>query len=158
MDAQQFKGKTAAIDLFGLTADKDFAKEFVIAWFQSQGVRIAANPDQAQLHLKDFASALGVDQGQSFFGAPVFTIPLIGFVMPEIPLFKEIKHSGYAEIKVSTTDVASGNFVGESAPVTGEVQPRRLHRVDCRSLTRTDLETPNWSLVNGMIELYFASC
>lgn len=63
LDAQQFKGKTAAIDFFGLTADKDFAKEFVTAWFQSQGVRIATNGGQAQLHLKVFASALAVDQG-----------------------------------------------------------------------------------------------
>ena len=76
LDAQQFKGKTAAIDFFGLTADKDFAKEFVTAWFQSQGVRIATNGGQAQLHLKVFASALAVDQGQSFFGMPSFTVPL----------------------------------------------------------------------------------
>ena len=44
LDAQQFKGKTAAIDFFGLTADRDFAKEFVTAWFQSQGVRSPRTP------------------------------------------------------------------------------------------------------------------
>jgi hypothetical protein len=149
LDAQQFKGKTVTIDFFGLTADKGFAKEFVTAWFQSQGVRIATNASQAQLHLKVFASALGVDQGQSFFGAPAFTVPLIGFVMPEIPLFKDIKHSGYAEIKISTTDVASGDFVSESAPATGKSNHDDYAVLIVIHFTRTDLETPNWSLVNG---------
>ncbi|HEX5606486.1 MAG TPA: hypothetical protein VFY96_08230 [Candidatus Binatia bacterium] len=49
--------------------------------------------------MKVFASVLAVDQGQSFLGAPSFTVPLIGFAMPEIPVFKDIEHSGHAEIK-----------------------------------------------------------
>jgi hypothetical protein len=149
LDAQRFKGKIVAIDFFGLTADKDFAKEFVTAWFQSQGVRIAGNSTEAQLHLKVFASALGVDQGQSFFGTPSFTVPLVGFVMPEIPLFKDIKHSGYAEIKVSTTDGASGDFVSESAPATGKSDHDDYTVLIVIHFTRSDLETPSWSLVNG---------
>lgn len=149
LDAQQFKGKTAAIDFFGLTADKDFAKEFVTAWFQSQGVRIATSASQAQLHLKVFASALAVDQGQSFLGMPSFTVPLIGFVMPEIPLFKDIQHSGYAEIKVFTTDVATGDFVGESGPVTGKSSHDDYTILIVVHFARSDLETPSWGLLDG---------
>lgn len=149
LDAQPFKGKIVAVDFYGLTADKDFAKEFFTAWLQSQGVRTATSANQAQLHLKVFASALGVDQGQSFWGSPAFTVPLIGFVMPEVPLFKDVKHSGHAEIKISATDTATGDFVNESAPATGKSTHDDYTILVVIHFTRTDLETPTWSLGDG---------
>jgi hypothetical protein len=149
LDSQPFKGKTVAVDFYGLTADKDFAKEFFTAWLQSQGVRAAASANQAQLHLKVFASALGADQGQSFLGVPAFTVPLVGFVVPEIPLFKNIKHAGYAEIKISATDTTTGDFVNESAPATGRSEYDDYTVLVLIHFTRTDLETPTWSLVDG---------
>ena len=88
LDTQHFKGKIVTVDFYGLTPDKDFAKEFFTAWLEGQHVRTATDPKEAELHLKVFASVLGVDQGQSFIGAPSFTVPLMGFVVPEIPLFK----------------------------------------------------------------------
>ncbi|HVO93326.1 MAG TPA: hypothetical protein VMT22_10820 [Terriglobales bacterium] len=149
LDAQPFKGKTVSVDFYGLTADKDFAKEYFTAWLQNQGVRIAASVNEAQFHLKVFAVALGVDQGQSFFGAPAFTVPLIGFVVPEIPLFKDIKHSGYAEIKIAATDAVSGQFINESASGTGKSAHDDYTVLVVIHFTRSDLETPNWSLGDG---------
>ena len=87
LDTQEFKGKTVTVDFYGLTSDKDFAKEFFTAWLQGQQVQIATDPKQAQLHLKVFAPVLAVDQGQSFVGSPAFTVPILGFVIPEIALF-----------------------------------------------------------------------
>ena len=87
LDTQQFRGKTVIVDFYGLTPDKDFAKEFFTAWLQGQHIRTANDPKDAQLRLKVFASVLGVDQGQSFVGAPSFTVPVMGIVVPEIPLF-----------------------------------------------------------------------
>ena len=55
MDTHEFKGKTVTVDFYGLTSDKDFAKEFFTAWLQGQQVQIATDPKQAQLHLKVFA-------------------------------------------------------------------------------------------------------
>ena len=52
LDTQEFKGKTFTVDFYGLTSDKDFAKEFFTAWLQGQQVQIATDPKQAQLHLK----------------------------------------------------------------------------------------------------------
>ena len=36
LDTQGFKGKTVAVDFYGLTPDKDFMKEFFTAWLQGQ--------------------------------------------------------------------------------------------------------------------------
>ena len=149
LDTQRFRGKTVAVDFYGLTADKDFAKEFFTAWLQSQRVRIAEDSKQAQLRLKVFASVLGVDQGQSFVGAPAFTVPLVGFVVPEIPLFKDVKHSGHAEIKVTTIDSESGEFVDESAPSVGAAFHDDYTILILVHFTRSDLEKPTWDLGPG---------
>src|SRR5262247_1463245 len=110
LDIQEFKGKTVAVDFYGLTPDKDFMKEFFIAWLQGQQVQIATDPKQAQLQLKVFAPVLAVDQGQSFVGAPSFTVPVLGFAIPEISLFKDVKHSGHAEVKIYTIEADTGKF------------------------------------------------
>src|SRR6266536_3388173 len=111
LDTQEFKGKTVAVDFYGLTPDKDFMKEFFTAWLQGKQVQIATDPKQAQLQLKVFAPVLAVDQGQSFVGAPAFTVPVLGFVMPEIALFKNARNSGEAEVEDFTIDGSTGKFV-----------------------------------------------
>jgi hypothetical protein len=146
VDARQLQGKTVAVDFYGLTADKDFAKEYFIAWLQSQRVRIAEDPKQAELRLKVFASALGVDQGQSFVGSPSFTVPLIGFVMPEIPLFKDIRHSGHAEIKIATIDGQNGEFIDETNHAIGTSRHDDYTVLIVVHFTRTDLEEHEWDL------------
>lgn len=149
LDTQRLRGKTVAIDFYGLTADKDFAKGFFTAWLQSQRVRIAAEPKQAELSLKVFASVLAVDQGQSFVGTPAFTVPLIGFVVPEIALFKDVKHSGHAEIKVATIDGESGEFVHESPPSVGTASHDDYTILILVHFTRSDPEKPKWDLGAG---------
>jgi hypothetical protein len=146
IDVRQLQGKTVAVDFYGLTADKDFAKEYFTAWLQSQGVRIPDDWRQAQLRLKVFAAALGVDQGQSFVGSPSFTVPLIGFVMPEIALFRNIRHSGHAEIKVATIDSQTGEFVDETGRAVGTSRHDDYTLLIIVHFTRTDLEEPQWDI------------
>jgi len=57
LDTQEFKGKSVTVDFYGLTADKDFAKEFFTAWLQGQQVQIATDPKQAQLEIALFKNA-----------------------------------------------------------------------------------------------------
>ena len=149
LNTHQFSGKTVAIDFYGLTTDKDFAKEFFTAWLQGQRVRVATDPSQAQLRLKVFASVLGVDQGQSFFGVPAFTVPVLGFVVPEVSLFKDVKHSGYAEIKIATIDNVTGEFVEESVPSIGTALHDDYTILIVVHFTRTDLEKQTWDLGQG---------
>lgn len=149
LDVQQFKGKTVSVEFYGLTPDKDFAREFFIAWLQSQRVRIAESPTPAQLRLKVFASVLAVDRGQSFVGAPSFTVPLVGFVVPEIPLFRDVKYMGQAEIKISTTNEETGEFVSESAPAVGRSNHDDYTVLIIVHFTHTDLEEEKWDLGNS---------
>jgi hypothetical protein len=149
IDTQNLKDKTVTVDFYGLTPDKDFAKEYFTAWLQSQRVRVVLDPRQAQLRLKVFASVLGVDQGQSFLGAPAFTVPVIGFGVPEIPIFKNIEHSGRAEIKLSVIDGETGDFVDEAPPSVGKSQYDDYTIMIVVHFTRSDLEKQRWDLGPG---------
>ncbi|HEY1236268.1 MAG TPA: hypothetical protein VGH22_23010 [Candidatus Binatia bacterium] len=146
LDVQQLIGKTVAIEFYGLTPDKDFAREYFTAWLQAQRVRVTSDSRLAQLKLKVFASVLAVDQGQSFLGSPSFTVPIIGFGVPEIPLFKNIEHSGHAELKMSVADAHSGDFVGASVPATGTTTHDDYTLLIIIHFTRTDLEKQQWDL------------
>jgi hypothetical protein len=144
LDTQPFKRKTVTIEFYGLTPDKDFAKEFFIAWLQEQHVRVAVDPKQAQLRLKVFASVLGVDQGQSFAGAPSFTVPLIGVVVPEIPLFKDVRYTGHSEVSVLTLDASSGEFIEKSLPAIGEARYDDYTILILIKFTSTDVPKQKW--------------
>ena len=78
LNTQRLNGASVSVEFFGLTPDKDFAKEFLIAWLQAHQVQIVTEPRQAQVRLKVFAPVLAVDQAQSFVGAPSFTVPFLG--------------------------------------------------------------------------------
>jgi len=149
LDTQEFKGKTVTVDFYGLTSDKDFAKEFFTAWLEEQQVQIATDPKQAQLHLKVFAPVLAVDQGQSFVGAPSFTVPVLGFAIPEISLFKNVKHSGHAEVKIYTIDGATGKFVDQSPPAIGEAQYDDYTIMIVVHFTRSDIDQRKWDWEPG---------
>ena len=150
LDTEQFKGKIVTVDFYGLTPDKDFAKEFFTAWLQEQHVRTATDPKEVQLHLKVFASVLGVDQGQSFVGAPSFTVPLMGFVVPEIPLFKDVRHSGHAEIEIYTLDAGSGEFVDKSPPAIGEARYDDYTILIVINFTKSDVDKQKWDWEPGL--------
>jgi hypothetical protein len=149
LDTHAFKGKTVTVDFFGLTADKDFAKEFFTAWLQEQQVQIATDPKQAQLHLKVFAPVLAVDQGDSFVGAPAFTVPILGFVIPEIALFKNARHSGHAAVEIFAIDSDTGKFVDKTPPAIGETDYNDYTVLILIHFTRSDMETRKWDWQPG---------
>jgi hypothetical protein len=144
LNTQGFKGKIVTVDFYGLTPDRDFAREFVTAWLQAQQVQVITDPKQAQLRLKVFAPVLAVDQGQSFVGAPSFTVPFIGFAVPEIPVFKDVRHSGHAEVEIYTIDADSGQFVDKSPTATGNAQYDDYTILIIVHFTRSDMEKPKW--------------
>jgi hypothetical protein len=149
LDSQVFSGRTVAVEFYGLTPDKDFARELFIARIQSLGARVPVLPTQVQLRLKVFAPVLAVDRGQSFIGAPSFTVPLVGFVVPEIPIFRDVKHSGHAEIKVFASDAQSGEFISESEVAVGQSSYDDFTLLIIIHFTRTDLEKEQWDLGSG---------
>ena len=150
LDTQRFKGKAITIEFYGLTPDKDFAKEFFTAWLQEQHVRMATDPKEAQLRLKVFASVLGVDQGQSFIGSPSFTVPLVGVVVPEIPLFKDVRHTGFTEVDIYTLDARSGEFVDKSPRMIGEARYDDYTILILIKFTSTDVPEQKWDWDPGL--------
>jgi hypothetical protein len=149
LDTREFKDKSVTVDFFGLTPDKDFLKEFFTAWLQSQQVRIATDSKQAQLTLKVFAPVVAVDQGQSFAGAPAFTVPILGFAIPEIALFKNLRHSGQAEVEIYTIDGETGKFVDKSPPAIGTARYDDYTFMFVMHFTRTDLSERKWEWQPG---------
>jgi hypothetical protein len=140
MDVQKFKGKIVTVDFYGLTPDKDFAKELLIAWLQAQGVEMATDPKKAEVHLKVFAPALAVDQAQTFVGTPGFTVPILGIVIPEISLYKNVQHSGHTEVQIYAIDQDSGKFIAKSAPAIGATQYDDYTVLIVIHFTRSDIE------------------
>lgn len=139
-DIQKFKGRIVAVDFYGLTSDKDFAKEFLIAWLQAHQVEMATDPKKAQLQLKVFAPVLAVDQGQSFVGTPSFTVPILGIVIPEVSLYKNVQHSGHAEVDIYAIDQDSGKFINKSAPAIGETRYDDYTMLIVIHFTRSNME------------------
>jgi hypothetical protein len=73
-------------------------------------------------------------------------VPIIGFGVPEIPLFKNIEHSGHAELKISVADEKSGEFVAESVPAIGTTKHDDYTLLIIIHFTRTDMENRQWDL------------
>jgi hypothetical protein len=61
-------------------------------------------------------------------------------------LFKEVKHSGHAEIKISTIDGMTGEFIDETATAVGTSNHDDYTILILVHFTRTDLEEPRWDL------------
>ncbi|HEY2987918.1 MAG TPA: hypothetical protein VGL11_09330 [Candidatus Binatia bacterium] len=139
-DIEQFKGKTVGVDFYGLTGDKEFAREFFTAWLQEHRARVTPDPQKAELRLKVFASALGVDKGQSFFGLPVLTVPVIGVTVPEIALYKSVRYRGRADVQIYTLDAANGEFVEKSPERAGETKYDDYTILVFINYTRSDLD------------------
>ena len=144
LDTQRLAGATVVVDFFGLTPDKDFAKEFLIAWLQSHQVRIVTDPNEAQLRVKVFAPVLGVDQAQSFIGTPAFTVPFLGVTIPEIALFRDVRHMGHAALETYTIEEDGGKFLVKSPPAMGRSEYDHYTILIVIHFTRSDMEKREW--------------
>ena len=92
------------------------------------------------MRLKIFAPVLGFDQGQSFFGVPAVTVPILGFTVPEVALFKSVRHQGYAAIEMYTIDNPSGSFLARSPRAVGEAAYNQYALLILVNFNRDDLD------------------
>ncbi len=142
LDTSALQGKSVAVEFYGLTPDKDFAKEFCVAWLQGRRVRVVSDPQNAEVRVKIFAPALAVDRGQAFFGVPSVTVPFLGFTMPEVALFKSATNEGHAEIQIYLIDGASEDFLTKSPVAVGEAAYNQYTVLVLINFKRTDLDEP----------------
>ena len=144
LETQHLAGATVTVDFYGLTPDKDFAKEFLIAWLQAHRVHIVTDPKEAQLRVKVFAPVLGVDQAQSFMGTPSFTVPFLGVTIPEIPLFRDVRHVGHAALESYTLEEDGGKFLDRSPTAMGQSTYDDYTVLIIIHFTRSDMEKSKW--------------
>ena len=144
LETQHLAGATVTVDFYGLTPDKDFAKEFLIAWLQAHQVHIVNDPKEAQLRVKVFAPVLGVDQAQSFIGTPSFTVPFLGVTIPEIPLFRDVRHVGHAALESYTLDEDGGKFLDRSPTAMGQSTYDDYTVLIIIHFTRSDMDKSKW--------------
>jgi hypothetical protein len=144
LDTQHLAGATVIVDFYGLTPDKDFAKEFLIAWLQAHQIHIVTDPKEAQLRVKGFAPVLGVDQAQCFVGTPGFTVPFLGVTIPEIPLFRDVRHIGHAAVESYTIEEDGGKFLDKSPKAVGQSKYDDYTVLIVIHFTRNDMEKRGW--------------
>jgi len=143
LDIRSLEGKTVALDFYGLTPDKDFAKEFCTAWLQAKHVRLPVDGEKAQLHLKIFAPTLGVDQGGAFVGVPSVTVPILGFTTPEVSVFKSVTYQGRSMVQIFVFDAASGQFIDKIPLGSGDAYYGDYTILIFIHYTRSDMDYPD---------------
>jgi hypothetical protein len=81
---------------------------------------------------------------------PSFTVPLIGVVVPEIPLFKDVRQTGQAEIEIYTFDAGSGEFFDKSPRTIGEARYDDYTILVLIKFASTDVEKQKWNWEPGL--------
>ena len=111
LDVERLLGRRLALDLFALTGDQSFAREFVTVRLQRRGLEVIGDATKADVRLKVFATVLGVDRGETLIGIPALQAPIVSIPIPEIALFKWTRHRGTAEIQVYAYDPRTDQLV-----------------------------------------------
>jgi hypothetical protein len=74
----------------------------------------------------------------------------MGFVVREIPLFKDVRHSGHAEIEIYAIDAGSGEFVDKSPAATGEARYDDYTILIVINFTKSDVDKQKWDWEPGL--------
>lgn len=139
LDVTRLAGKRVAFDLYGLTKDDFFAREFVKARLQKRGVRIVSNQD-AELRLVAFASVLAVDSAETLLGIPALPLPGLSLQTPEVAIAKWVRNRGQSEVQAYLFDAASGQFMEELPMGVGRSKYDRFILLIGIIFTVSDLE------------------
>jgi len=149
LNFEPFAGKTITVDAYGLTEDREFAKEYVTIKLQEHTVRVAAEPADADLRLKIFVSTLGVDRRDRLVGIPSFQAPVVDVPFPEIALFKSVHNRGRAELQVYSIDNQTKEFIGKSKVTQGEANYDDYTVLFVLDFNSNDLDEPPGLGVSG---------
>ena len=110
------------VQAYGLTADREFALEFIKAHFRGSGLDLVSDEKSAELNLKVFLAAFGVDHAEQLIGIPKTVAPVISVPTPEIALYKSARNRGYAEVEIFVFDEKANRFVGKTPRAIGRAK------------------------------------
>ena len=140
LDLTPLHGRRAVLEVFALTKDEAFAREFVTTRLQARGVQIVGAGAAADVRLRVFASILGVDRGETLFGLPSVPVPVVGLPIPEIALFKWVRHRGLTEVQVYAFEPATGRFLERISDGVGRAKFDQFTVLLVISFTVSDLD------------------
>jgi hypothetical protein len=138
LDHRALVGRLVRIEMFGLTSDHVFARDFVRARLEARGLRVTAGAE-ADVTLQVFATALAVDSADTLLGIPSMQVPVLAVPIPEIALFKWERSRGHAELQLYTYD-AAGALTAQLPDALGEAKYNRFTILIFVSFTVTDLD------------------
>jgi hypothetical protein len=119
LDVARFSGKTVALEVYGLTGDARFAERLIGARMQEEGLKLASDGKTADLTIKVFLTAFGIDTGENLIGLPAFPAPVINLSVPEIALFKSERNRGHTQLRLYAFDETSQKLVEKTPLVDG---------------------------------------
>ena len=141
LDTASLAGRRVRIELFTLTSDAYFAREFLRARLETRGVRFVGPGDDADLTIQIFAAALAVDSTDTLLGLPAMQAPVLAVPIPEIALFKLERSRGHAEMQTYTYD-RGGQLVSRLGDAKGEARYTRVTLLIFISFAVTDMDDP----------------
>jgi len=138
LDNPALLGRRVRIELFGLTSDHVFARDFFRAQLEARGLRVTSG-DDADVVLQVFATALAVDTADTLLGVPSMQVPILGVPIPEIALFKWERSRGHAEVQLYTYD-GDGRLLSRLPDAFGEAKHHRFTILVFISFSVSDLD------------------
>jgi outer membrane protein assembly factor BamE (lipoprotein component of BamABCDE complex) len=136
LDTRPLLGRPVRIEMFGLTPDYVFARDFFRARLETRGVRVTADAD---VTVQVFATALAVDTADTLLGIPSMQVPVLAVPIPEIALFKWERSRGHAEVQLYTYD-ANGQLISRLPDSLGEATYHRFTVLIFVSFSVSDLD------------------
>ena len=140
LDIAPLVGHRVRLQLFSLTKDQAFAREFLRVRLERRGLQISDGPD-ADVTLQVFTSAFAVDTADTLFGIPAMQAPVLAVPIPEIALFKWERSRGHAEVQSYVYD-AGGRLLGQVHDVLGQAKWDRFTVLIFISFVVTDINKP----------------
>jgi hypothetical protein len=140
LDTGPLVGRLLRIEMFGLTSDHVFARDFFRAQLETRGLRVTNNAD-ADVTLQVFATALAVDTSDTLLGVPSMQVPILAVPIPEIALFKWERSRGHAEVQLYTYD-SEGRLISRMPDAFGEAKYHRFTILIFVSFSVSDLDKP----------------
>jgi len=141
LDTSSLVGQRVRLELFTLTSDAHFAREFMRARLETRGVRFAGPGEEADVSIQVFAAALAVDTADTLVGLPAMQAPVLAVPIPEIALFKLERSRGHAEVQTYVYD-SSGRLLTRLRDAKGEARFDRITVLIFIGFTRTDIDVP----------------
>jgi hypothetical protein len=141
LDTTSLAGQRLKIELFALTSDAFFAREFLRARLERRGLQFAGPGDEADVTIQVFAAALAVDTADTLVGLPAMQAPILAVPIPEIAIFKLERSRGHAEVQTYTYD-NRGRLITRLGDAKGEARYNRVTLLIFISFAVTDIDDP----------------